>query len=177
MGGAANQQKIFNARMDDHKTGIGTALLPALTATFISLNLLGDWLDKNGPVWSAWYDDNIRPAVESAQNAVAGLVSVIQSNFELIAPIIDLLIGPVKLFAQTWVDFTALLLALISGDFSRAWEKAKEIVGNFKTFFEDALNAVVDFLGAVGSRLLKLGTAAMNELLGGITVGWLAIRS
>ncbi|MEO6629218.1 MAG: hypothetical protein ABIP03_11700, partial [Aquihabitans sp.] len=46
-GGAANQQRIFAARIDDLKVKVGQALLPALNAI---LPVLGSLFDKIGPL-------------------------------------------------------------------------------------------------------------------------------
>lgn len=74
-GGLANQQRILAANIDNVKTRIGTALLPAVLSIAQSINT------KVIPVLSAWAE-KYGPAVEAALGRLGGWISKIAGLFQ-----------------------------------------------------------------------------------------------
>lgn len=180
--GQFEQAKI---RMDELKEQLGTALLPAFTAfaTFMVTNVLpavenfanvaGPKIQEFAQNVKIYWESNIRPALESLQAAWEKLSPVI-------IPILEGIGNHIKNVATILGDVVSLILALISGDWSRAWDLAKKLVGDFLQLFKDDMDAIKDTITAAIPLAVEaaknLGSSIANGIGDALGDAWGAIR-
>ncbi|RTL22337.1 MAG: hypothetical protein EKK55_14855 [Rhodocyclaceae bacterium] len=181
----AGQFEQAKIRMDELKEQLGTALLPAFTA-FANVMLtkvlpaVEDFANVAGPKIKefaqnvrAYWESDIRPALDS-------LMAAWQKLSPVIIPILEGIGTHIKDVATILKDTVSLILAIISGDWGRAWDDAKKLVGDFLQLFKDDMNAVKDAITAA----IPLAVEAAKNLGSGIANGigdalgdtWTAIR-
>ena len=154
-GSLANQQRIMAAQWKDIQAQLGQALIPALTALAVAINTqVIPAVTKFATDFKAYYESNIKPAIE---NIVAGWQKIDQ----VVMPIISMMLNDFKRLAEGFALAVGLILALISGDWSGAWEKAKEIVrlavDSLKEKFDLIVSSLQAIMQPVGQALGGIG--------------------
>lgn len=157
-GSLANQQRILSAQWQDLQVKIGQVLIPALTEIVTAINTqvipaVRDFATKT----QDYYEQNIKPAIENLKNIFNTLEPVIR-------PILEGIGNHIQNLATILGTTVSLILALISGDWGRAWDLAKQLVGDFLQLFKDDMDAVV---GAI-TGAIPLAAAAAQALGNGI---------
>lgn len=92
--------------------------------------------------------------------------------WSLIKPAVDNFIAGIKLLAEVVSSTVAIVVAIINGDWSRAWQEAKDILNAFKDFFIEALDNLVELMKALGPLLLDAAKLAMEALWEGVQWVW-----
>jgi len=181
----AGQFEQAKIRMSELKEQLGTALLPAFTAfaNFMltkALPAVENFADVAGPKIQkfaqdvkTYWETNIKPALESLQAAWEKLSPVI-------IPILEGIGNHIKKVATILGDTVSLILAIISGDWGRAWDQAKKIVGDFIQLFKDDLAAVEGAIRAAIPLAVeaakKLGSSIASGIGDALGDTWTAIR-
>lgn len=161
-GSLSNQQRILKAQWTDLQTQIGQALIPALTAivTAINTQVVPAVKDFAADVKVAWEQD-IKPAIDNMRRAWEQLSPVI-------IPILTTIGNHIKNLATILKDTVQLILAIISGDWGRAWDEAKQIVGDFVKLIKDDIEGIKDIItGAIPlvvSAMTSMGSAMAGAL-------------
>ena len=169
-GSLANQQRILSAQWQDLQVKIGQVLIPALTeiVTAINTNVIPavrDFATKT----QDYYEQNIKPAIENLKNIFNTLEPVIQ-------PILETIGNHIKNVATIFNDTVGLILAIVSGDWGRAWDTAKQLVKDFVKLFTDDITGLKDILtGAIGlaaSAAKDLGKGIFDAIWEGLGDLW-----
>jgi phage-related minor tail protein len=130
-----------------------------------------DWIGKLGAAFLEWLGDRII-------GIVSAFVSAIESGFKIIGDVFDIVIG------------------LLTGDFSRAWEGLKSLVGDviegviniFKSLFPETAKVIGDLVSGFGTwftdlaaRMITWGVHIIDGLVKGIKAApeavWNALKS
>ena len=166
--GAANQQRIFAARVEDLKVKVGQALLPALNAI---LPVLSSLFDRVGPLvdkalpklregfdaLSAWWAANgpqiMATAKQVLDSLVAGFQAVagwVRTNWPQIQAIITNVIGTVRtviegavsVITTLWENFGNNILEFVQ----RAWGPIRQIVEGTMTYIRGVIQTVTSLI-------------------------------
>ena len=166
----ANQQRILSAQWQDLQVKIGQVLIPALTEIVTAINTkvipaVRDFATKT----QDYYEQNIKPAIENLKNIFNTLEPVIQ-------PILETIGNHIKNVATIFNDTVGLILAIVSGDWGRAWDTAKQLVKDFVKLFTDDITGLKDILtGAIGlaaSAAKDLGKGIFDAIWEGLGDLW-----
>jgi phage-related protein len=145
--GLANSQRILSAQLENVKTTIGTALLPAATALFgfIGTNLIP--LIQN---WSESFSTSLKPAIEDISTFFQNdLLPIFQTWWELLSTIII-------------PGIVATVTPIIKGLFSAFSSIAKAIKDN-----EENLKPLFDLFVDVAKFVYTNLAPAIGTVLGG----------
>lgn len=162
----AGQFEQAKIRMSEVKEEIGAKLLPVITQlALVFLNDVVPAIEKfvavAGPAISkfatdvkGYWESDIKPAIDN-------LVAAWQKVDQVVIPILKMIIDDVKRVAEVVALSLGIIVDLLSGDFSGAWNKAKEVV-------ELAIGSITEKLGL----LKEVGVKAIEGLRDGIVETW-----
>lgn len=169
-GSLANQQRILSAQWQDLQVKIGQVLIPALTEIVTAINTkvipaVRDFATKT----QAYYEENIKPAIENLKNIFNTLEPVIR-------PILETIGNHIKNVATIFKDTVGLILAIVSGDWGRAWDQAKKIVDDLVQLVKDDFAAIIGAIrGAIplaAQAAEELGRGVFNAIWTGLGDLW-----
>ena len=165
-GSLANQQRILSAQWQDLQVKIGQVLIPALTEIVTAINTkvipaVRDFATKT----QDYYEQNIKPAIENLKNIFNTLEPVIR-------PILETIGNHIKNVATVWKDTVGLILAIISGDWGKAWDQAKKIVADIIKLVKGDLSGLLDFITGLAGLALGAGKALGGAIADGISSGF-----
>lgn len=164
--GAALQTFLAPAveRLKEAFAGVG----PSLTELSGPLKSFQDAL---GALWTA--AEPILTALASAVGATLAVamdagINLLANTFEelpgIIGPIIDQVTATIELIATTLKGTSAVIMALMKGDFQGAWDSGQEVLEGFKTFFNDTLHNFNAIATAVFSVLYSTVFDTLTDL-------------
>jgi hypothetical protein len=145
---------------------------PQIRSTVESaVEAIGEQLRKFG----SWYESDLKPAFENIKTGVTEVVGFFRDHWSQIEPIVRPVIDQVVLIIQTVAttvrDVIGLVVDLIQGDWSGAWENAKQIVETAKNFFTGTLDNFISHLQGLGSLIWDAAKALGEKVLGGLQAG------
>lgn len=174
---AANAARIQAAKQEELAAQIGTHLLPVqLKLTEAKLKLveviatkvlpaIEQFVNVAGPAIREWWEQDVKPALDNLEKAWREI-------WPIVKPFIDQLIAGITLIGSVVGNTVQIITDLLAGDFSGAWENAKDIMRSFETFFGDTIDNVKEFVSELGPRLFELAKDAFNKLQDGISNVW-----
>lgn len=165
-GSLSNQQRVLSAQWQNLQADIGQALIPALTAIVTTINTqvipaVRDFATKV----KAYWESDLKPAIENLKQAWADIKPVVQ-------PVIEFVVREVKRIAEIVANVVGIVVDLIQGDFSGAWEKAKEIVRLAWEGIKDRIETAMTVIRELGPKLLQLGKDLLQAMYDGIAELW-----
>lgn len=165
-GSLSNQQRVLSAQWQNLQADIGQALIPALTAlvTTINTQVIPAVRAFAQDVRRYWESD-LKPAIENLKQAWADIKPVVQ-------PVIEFVVREVKRIAEIVANVVGIVVDLIQGDFSGAWEKAKEIVRLAWEGIKDRIETAMTVIRELGPKLLQLGKDLLQAMYDGIAELW-----
>jgi len=162
----ANQQRILSAQWADLQVKIGQVLIPALTAVVVAINTEVIPAVKDFAVKvQTYYEQNIKPAIENLKALFNTLEPVIR-------PILEAVANHIKNVAVVFGDVVNLILALVSGDWGKAWEMAKKLVSDMVQLVKDDLSGMIDFITGLAGLAKTAGSALGGAIADGISAGF-----
>ena len=162
----ANQQRILSAQWQDLQVKIGQVLIPALTEIVTAINTkvipaVRDFATKT----KEYYEQNIKPAIEN-------LKQIFQTLEPVIRPILETIGNHIKNVATVWKDTVGLILAIISGDWGKAWDQAKKIVADIIQLVKDDVTGLLQFIQGLVGLAGQAGSALGSAIANGISSGF-----
>lgn len=162
----ANQQRILSAQWQDLQVKIGQVLIPALTAIVVAINTqvipaVRDFAEAFG----RYYESDIKPAIENLKEIFNTLEPVIR-------PILETIGNHIKNVATVFKDTVGLILAIVSGDWGKAWDQAKKIVADIVQLVKDDLSGLIDFIQGLTGLAKSAGQALGGAIADGIASGF-----
>lgn len=175
--GMANQQRILKAQLADVQAQLGQALLPVLVA--LGQILVNDvmpavrrFIDYAGPAMKAfaqdvkrYWESDLKPALDNLKDAWKSIEPVVK-------PVIEFIVREVQRVAAIVKNVVGIVVDLIQGDFSGAWEKAKEIVRLAWEGIKDRIETAMTVIRELGPKLLQLGKDLLQAMYDGIAELW-----
>lgn len=177
----AGQFEQAKIRMGELKEQLGTALLPAFTAfaTFMLTRVLPaveEFADTAGPKIKEfaqnvkrYWESDIKPAVDQLRDIFEKLEPVIRPALEAIGNHIQNVATIVK-------DVVSLILAIISGDWGRAWDLAKKLVEDFIKLVKEDIEGIAGIIrGAIpliGEAARSIGSGIKDAIWQGLGDLW-----
>lgn len=171
--GTANKQRIMRAQWADLQAEIGQNLLPVQDALIAGLITLAEWVREDlSPAVSEMIGTFKRdwvPVLRAIGERILELRPIAEPIFKFFAESLGRMVDNVK-------EAVALIGALIDGDFSGAWEHAKNIVNNAKEQVLGYLRSLAEVGGAIvdlfGDKVIEvLGPEGLLGKLGEIGKG------
>lgn len=141
--GAANQQKILAANMEDLKGKVGNALLPAFNAVLKFIN--NDLLPALSTAWH-WIGEVFAPAVVDAWNFI----------WVYIGPPIQNIIGMVEGLWTILLNFVQLVVNVFTGDWKGAWDNVKNIFKGAWQYISNLFQLYWKYIQAVWNGILEV---------------------
>ena len=162
----SNQQRILSAQWQDLQVKIGQVLIPALTEIVTAINTkvipaVRDFATKT----EEYYEQNIKPAIEN-------LKQIFQTLEPVIRPILETIGNHIKNVATVWKDTVGLILAIISGDWGKAWDQAKKIVADIIQLVKDDFTGLLQFIQGLVGLARQAGSALGSAIANGISSGF-----
>lgn len=162
----SNQQRILSAQWQDLQVKIGQVLIPALTEIVTAINTkvipaVRDFATKT----EEYYEQNIKPAIEN-------LKQIFQTLEPVIRPILETIGNHIKNVATVWKDTVGLILAIISGDWGKAWDQAKKIVADIIQLVKDDFTGLLQFIQGLVGLAGQAGSALGSAIANGISSGF-----
>lgn len=177
----AGQFEQANIRLSEVKEQIGTALLPVIAklgTVFLEqvvpaierfVNAAGPAIRQFAQDAKRYWESDLKPAIDNLQAAWEKIDQVV-------IPILKIVKDNIELMAKNGALFLGIIVDFIQGDFSGAWDKFKEMIGNAVQFAKDTLGNLKDFFGELIPLLVEaaknLGEAALRGLKNGIVWIW-----
>lgn len=185
-GGAANQQRILKASIEDAKVALGQGLLPGLTAVLPAVTGLVDamgpalgMLGKSLGASLGQIVPTITPILSALLPVIGTVVDqlggVLGSVFEALAPVIAALAPPVQMIVRVMggalvgvVRALAPILTELAGVLGPVLTMAVEGLADLLIAVQPGLNAfgkvIASVLSEVGPMLAELGKNVLAEL-------------
>ena len=200
--GAANQQRIFAARIEDLKVKVGQALLPALNAM---LPVLSNLFDRIGPLIdralpmlkqgfdaiSQWWAQNGPAIMATAKQVLDALVAGFQAvsswvvdNWPTISEVISNVIGTVRtviegavsVITTLWKNFGDNILSFVQ----RAWPPIKQVVEGVLTTVRGIIQTITSLIkgdwSGVWEGIKGIFSGVWNALQGIVKTALEAVR-
>jgi len=131
-------------------------------------------------LFQVYYETEIKPALDNVEAAIRATVEFIRENWAELEGIIkgplDLALASIEHFQRTIFAVFDLIIQLLQGDFSGAWEALKELIDAQLDFIVQAVTAfkdmILSILWLLGTAIIEAGRAAMNGLWRGMLSGW-----
>lgn len=136
------------------------------------LEELGGWVEKQFGKFKVYYETDIKPALDNIITGVEAVIGFIAEHWPEIEAVVRPIMEAVRTLVETNVQIImkvlGILIDLIGGDFSGAWEKAKEIVrlaaDGMKEIISLMIESVVELVKGFGPLILE-GLGNLGELL------------
>lgn len=177
----AGQFEQAKIRMGELKEQLGAVLLPAFTAfaTFmvnVALPAIEDFANRAGPKIKefaqdvkAYWESDIKPALDA-------LVAAYEKLEPVIRPILETIGRHIENVGRVLKDTVSLILAVISGDWGRAWDLAKQLVEDVIQLLKGDIEGIVDIIqGAlplIGEAARNIGSSIKDSIWAGLGDLW-----
>lgn len=155
----------WKEKLEILRNRIIVAISPALNKMFGGLTQLVDDIQPKLEEFANWWTVTAAPAIKEfwidVQPLIKALSAAIQAAWTIIQPILEGIAAWFTGIAKALADAVVVIAAIIDGDWSKAWEHAKQIV-------EDLLGGTIGVILGFATPFLQAGTAIMSALWDGI---------
>lgn len=155
----ANLCNQIGNEFNNLQTRLLSATVPALTKFY---EILQDVIGRAGPI-----RDVLAVAFKILGVTVAAVLSAVAGALQVVRGVIDAFLRLVKLVLQALSDMLAVVEQVLVGNFSEAWEKAKEGADRFKDNFTELKDGVVSDAKAAGSAISDMWKALVSPDVAG----------
>lgn len=172
----AGQFEQAKIRMGEVQEQIGAQLLPVVTKLgllFLNdvvpaiekfVNVAGPKIQEFAQNVRKYWESDIKPVIDELRDA-----------WEKLAPVILPILSQIQLYVETTAKTIALALGIIidllGGDFSGAWEKAQELVRVQVDYIQGTIGNLVDFVQGIVPLMLEAAKAVGGAIIDGIKDG------
>ena len=172
----------------DAQEWIGNKLLPVIekAAAFMvdevipAFRKVADWIRKHVP---PWYEQYVKPVMESIQELITAVREFVRAFWDRwgdkIMRILKAWWGIVSRYVGFVLDvfkgIIKFLTGVFTGDWGKAWEGIKDILGAFVSFFRDIPAKIARFVGEILGAVVELGLEIGKGLVNGIIRAWNAV--
>lgn len=157
--GAANQQRIFAARIEDLKLKVGQALLPALNKL---LPVIGSLIDKAGPL--------IDKAIPMMRQEFESISAWWQANGPAISATATKVFGAVTTAFQAWVGFVRQNWPTVSAIITKGAQTVKTVIGGLvsvvTTLWDNFGNNILELVRRIWPNIRQIIEGVMNVIQG-----------
>lgn len=173
----AGQFEQAKIRLGEVKEAIGAELLPVITTLAeVFLNQVVPAIERfvaaAGPAIRQFAEDVRRYWESDIKPAIDNMVAAWQKVEPVVRPLLEFMGRELKRLGEIVGNMVQLIVNLISGDFSGAWENAKNIVRLFWESVEDRFRTGLQFIQGLGTTMLQAGKDLMNALKEGLFDIW-----
>lgn len=172
---------LFGDTLDDIKQ-VGGAVFNMIAAELLPvLQAFLDWVIGNAPA----IQETVAGIVDFVSNIVAGFKEFWKQNGDEITAITSFIFEGVKTLIEVAMEVIKnvieIVMGIITGDWSRAWEGLKGAVSAIfdfiKSFIKIQFELIVGIIKGVGKFLFDAGKELFNNLWEGIKSVWESISS
>lgn len=183
----ANQQRQLTATWDDAKAKLGEVLIPAMNAAvgfilndFIPgvqkfLDLAAPYVEDFSRIvgeqlarFKVYYQEEVKPALDNIVAGIENVVGWIREHWpeieRIVVPIIKEIQNQIELAVTIITGVFDILIKLIQGDFSGAWDALKTLIGKVWDSILESIENKKDLILGVLATLKDLALAAFGEL-------------
>lgn len=172
----AGQFEQAKIRMSEVQEQIGYQLLPIVTKLgliFLNevvpaiekfVNVAGPKIQEFAQKVKQYWESDIKPAIDNLRKAWEDLEPVIR-------PILDQIVNLISNAVTTIKLTLGIIIDLLGGDFSGAWQKAKDLVDEQVRFMKESAGNLVAFLQGLAPLILEAAKAVGGAIIDGIKEG------
>lgn len=170
----------------DFATTLGQELVPRIQA-FVEwvkpkLAEFADWAGQQFAKFQQYYQSDIKPALDNIKRGIDEVIAFVREHWPEIERVIRPVLDQVKLIVETTVNSIRLtlgiLIDLLGGDFSGAWNKTKELVRTIAEFWgesvKNAIRFIVTLVPTMAQAAVDLANGLKNALM---NVDWWNVGS
>lgn len=152
-----------------------------VNATIPLLQRLGQMVQEQFGKFQQYYQSDVKPAIDNITRAVEEVVTwvrqhwgqiegIVRPIFEQVQNVVETAMGVIRETLQIIVD-------LLGGDFSGAWNNTKELVSIVIQYWKDTVSNGLEFIRGMGSTMLDIGNWLFDQLQAGASEAWSRIWS
>lgn len=153
-------------------TFVTNTVMPALQSAFQSAVAA---VRKQIDFLTGYFQSDLLPAFQNIQTAVKAVVTFFQQNWPMIEkvvrPIVDSVVTEIEAISKIVLKVVGIIVDLIGGDFSGAWQKAKDIVHIAIDAIARELGNLDDLIRALIPLVLAAAKALGQAVLDGLKAG------
>ncbi len=150
-----------------------------------NLALLGEWIATEFAKFRTYYETDIAPALENIKAGIQAVIAFVVENWPQISAVITPVMEQVKLVVETAVQVImgvlGILIDLIGGDFSGAWNGIKDLIAIVWEAIQGSIsNAMALIEGILSGGMAILSTAwgaAWDGIKGLLDTAWENIKT
>jgi phage-related minor tail protein len=169
--GAARDTRDFSENWQIFKNQVAVALAPIATRLFDALGRGMAWANTNAGPLIARLRAELGPALQQVMGVVRELEPVFRFVFNAIRAQIEILLTIWQTVYNVVAPVVQAIGALLRGDWSAAWEHAKEAVTALVTGVREIVAAMLNYLrtiwAPIGQAALALGRAILDGVITG----------
>lgn len=151
---------------------IGTFIVETVVP---ALQQLGGKIQEEFGKFQAYYQSDIKPAIDNIRTAIEAVISYIVANWPKIEAVIRPVMEQVRTVVETALgvitNVIQIIIDLIGGDFSGAWTNLKELVGVVWTGIQETVTNGLELLRGLGGLALEVAKDLGSKLAEGVVEG------
>jgi TP901 family phage tail tape measure protein len=141
-----------------------------------ALEAIGKFVEENFQKFKVYYESDIRPAMQNIRTAIEETVKFVIEHWEkfdkVVGPILDTFKRLVETNMKVVKEVLQIIIDLLGGDFSGAWENTKQLVSAVVTFWVDVVRNGIELLKGQASLLWDAGKLLFAKLKEGAAELW-----
>jgi phage-related minor tail protein len=166
--GAEVGTRDFAEQWTIFKNQVALVLAPLAEKMFAAIGDGMRVLSEELPAVIAMLKEDFGPAFEEISTAITELMPLFETLLGVAMPIVQQMIAGIRLMAEVISGVVQLVSALLRGDWSAAWDAAKQIFGAFATYFKSSWENLKSYLSAVLGIFSTLATSIGRAISDGI---------
>lgn len=140
------------------------------------LQRLADEVKTQFAKFQQYYQSDMKPAIDNVKTAVKEVVDWIRQHWGqiegIVRPVLEQWKNAVETNLKVVREVFQIIIDLLAGDFSGAWNNTKELVGVVVGFWKDTVSNGLDFIRGLGSVMLDIGNWLFDQLKAGASEAW-----
>ena len=140
------------------------------------LQRLADEVQTQFAKFQQYYQSDLRPAIDNVKTAIAEVVDWIRQHWGqiegIVRPVFEQVANIVETNVKVVREVLQIVIDLLGGDFSGAWNNTKELVGAVVGFWKDTVSNGLEFIRGLGSVMLDIGGWLFDQLKAGASEAW-----
>lgn len=136
------------------------------------LTEFADFAGKKFAEFKGYYQTDIKPALENIQKLIQYVVDWTVEHWpeieRVVKPVIEQVIAQIQVAKDIIVNVLQIIIDLIGGDFSGAWENLKELIGGVRDYIGETINNAAELVKNAAPLMLEAGKKVGGALKDGI---------
>lgn len=131
-----------------------------------------DYAGEKFKEFKGYYETDIKPALENIQKLIQYVVDWTVEHWpeieRVVKPVIEQVIAQIQIAKDIIVNVLQIIIDLIGGDFSGAWNNLKELIGGVRDYIGETINNAAELVTNAAPLMLEAGKKVGGALKDGI---------